>query len=61
MTTRTETRADLLTPKQVAHRLGVDVSCVYRAVNRGALPAIRLVPRGAIRIPSSALEPELRP
>jgi excisionase family DNA binding protein len=60
MATVTQKRADFLTPKQVAYRLGVGVHSVYRAVNRGELPAIRLVPRGAIRVPASAIEPETR-
>src|SRR5437763_4051941 len=50
MATITETR-DYLAPKEVAHTLGVDVSVVYRAVQSGELPAVRLTSRGAIRIP----------
>ncbi len=60
MTTGTQERAEFLTPQQVAYRLGVGVHSVYRAVNRGELPAIRLSTRGAIRVPASALEPEPR-
>jgi excisionase family DNA binding protein len=58
--TGTQERAEFLTPQQVAYRLGVGVHSVYRAVNRGELPAIRLVPRGAIRVPASAIEPARR-
>jgi excisionase family DNA binding protein len=47
-------------PKEAAHTLGVDVSLIYRAVEKGELPVVRLNPRGAIRIPSSALEPKER-
>ena len=57
MATGTQERADFLTPKEVAYRLGVGVHSVYRAVNRGELPATRLSARGAIRVPASALEP----
>jgi excisionase family DNA binding protein len=57
MATATEERADFLTPKEVAYRLGVGVHSVYRAVNRGELPATRLNARGAIRIRASELEP----
>jgi excisionase family DNA binding protein len=55
-----EKREEFLTPKQVAYRLGVGVHSVYRAVNRGELPATRLSARGAIRVPASALEPRRR-
>ena len=61
MTTTVERRDALLSPKEVAHELGLDVSAVYRAVQRGELPSVRLLPRGAIRIPQSAIEPEPRP
>jgi excisionase family DNA binding protein len=39
------------------HELRVHVSAVYRAVERGQLPAVRLSESGAIRIPRSALDP----
>jgi excisionase family DNA binding protein len=55
--TGTQERGDFLTPKQVAHRLGVGVHSVYRAVDRGELPAVRLSARGAIRVPADAIEP----
>src|ERR1700758_5579762 len=42
---------DYFTPKEVAQTLGLHVSVVYRAVERGELPAVRLMPRGAIKIP----------
>ena len=48
---------EFLAPKEVAHELRVDVSAVYRAVERGQLPAVRLSESGAIRIPRSALDP----
>ena len=44
METAIEGRADFLTPKQVAHRLGVDVSSVYRSISRNELPHVRLRP-----------------
>ncbi len=48
---------EFLAPKEVAHELRVHVSAVYRAVERGQLPAVRLSESGAIRIPRSALDP----
>jgi excisionase family DNA binding protein len=48
---------EYLAPKEVAHQLRVHVSAVYRAVERGQLPAVRLSGAGAIRIPRSALDP----
>ena len=53
----TDRRDDLLAPKQVAPELNLNVSAVYRAVERGQLPAVRPLPKGAIRIPRSAIEP----
>jgi excisionase family DNA binding protein len=49
--------SEYLAPKEVARELGLDVSRVYAAVKRGDLAAVRLTPRGAIRIPRSTLEP----
>ena len=48
---------EYLAPKEVAHELRVHVSAVYRAVERGQLPAVRLSESGAIRIPRSVLDP----
>jgi excisionase family DNA binding protein len=48
---------EYLAPKEVAHELRIHVSAVYRAVERGELPAVRLSETGAIRIPRSALDP----
>jgi excisionase family DNA binding protein len=56
MTTDTQQR-EWLAPKEVAHELRVHVSAVYRAVERGELPAVRLSETGAIRIPRAALDP----
>jgi excisionase family DNA binding protein len=50
--------AGYVTPKELAHELGVSTSAVYRSVERGELPAIRLLPRGSIHIPRSAIEHE---
>jgi excisionase family DNA binding protein len=50
-------RREFLAPKEAAHELRVHVSAVYRAVERGQLPAVRLSESGAIRIPRSALDP----
>ena len=60
MQTIANQRETFLAPKEVAAALNVHVSAVYRAIERGTLPAVRLSDRGAIRIPSSALEPERR-
>jgi excisionase family DNA binding protein len=54
-------RESFLAPKEVADALGVHAGAVYRAVDRGELPVVRLGQRGAIRIPVSALEPGPRP
>jgi excisionase family DNA binding protein len=35
-------KCECLAPKEVAHELRVHVSAVYRAVERGQLPAVRL-------------------
>ena len=43
---------------EAAHELRVSPATVYRAIEIGSLPAIRLVPHGALRIPASSLEPE---
>ena len=48
---------EFLAPKEVAREFRVHVSAVYRAVERGQLPAVRLSESGAIRIPRSALDP----
>ena len=49
--------SEFLAPKEVARELRVHVCAVYRAVERGQLPAVRLSESGAIRIPRSALDP----
>jgi excisionase family DNA binding protein len=48
-------RREYLAPKEVAHELRVHVSSIYRAVESGHLPAVRLSEHGAIRVPRSAL------
>jgi excisionase family DNA binding protein len=45
-----------LTVPDVARALRVSEWSIYRAVQRGDLPAKRLSPTGAIRIPAAALE-----
>jgi excisionase family DNA binding protein len=58
---RTDTQQrEYLAPKEVAHELRVHVSSIYRAVESGWLPAVRLSESGAIRIPSSALRPSAK-
>jgi excisionase family DNA binding protein len=56
MQTITNTRENFLAPKEAAARLGVHVSAIYRAVDRGDLAVVRLGRRGAIRIPVSAID-----
>lgn len=58
MQTISERHYEFLAPKEVAALLGVNISAVYRAVERGELPTVRLTPRGAIRIPRSVLNPK---
>jgi excisionase family DNA binding protein len=56
---RTDTQQrEWLAPNEVAKELRIHVSAVYRAVERGQLPALRLTETGAIRIPRSALNPQ---
>ena len=40
----------LLTPRQVAHRLGVSIATFRRHVRSGSLPAYQLGPHGAVRL-----------
>jgi excisionase family DNA binding protein len=47
-----------LSVKEVAYELGLTPKAVYRAVERGELPALRLHEHGAIRIHRSALQPQ---
>jgi excisionase family DNA binding protein len=54
-------RREYLAVKEAAVLLRVSPSAVYRAVERGSLPAFRLSNHGTIRIPRAALEPEPRP
>jgi excisionase family DNA binding protein len=55
-----QSEGEWLAAKEVAQELRVPVSAVYRAVERGELPAVRLSETGAIRIPRSALEPHTK-
>jgi excisionase family DNA binding protein len=55
LTTESEPR-DYLAVKEAARLLRVSPSSIYRAVERGSLPAVRLSRAGVIRIPRSALE-----
>ena len=54
-------RREYLNVKETALLLRCSPSSVYRAVQRGSLPAFRLSEHGTIRIPRAALEPEKRP
>jgi excisionase family DNA binding protein len=52
----------LLTPQQVAARLGVTRATVYRRIREGVIPAVQLgpEPRSAIRVDARDLERWLR-
>ena len=52
----THENSHYLAPTEVARRLRMSKSSVYRAVERGDLPAIQLARHGALRIPADALE-----
>ena len=56
--TKTATTANrrYFSPAQAAAELNVSKSTVYRAVESGSLPAVRLTPLGSIRIPVEALQ-----
>jgi excisionase family DNA binding protein len=58
--TRTQTPAHkrYVSPAEAASELGVSKSTIYRAVEAGRLPAVRLQPLGALRIPVAVLKPE---
>jgi excisionase family DNA binding protein len=45
-----------LSVKEVAFELGLHPTAVYRAIDNGALPALRLHEHGAIRIHRSVLD-----
>ena len=45
---------------ELANELRVSKASIYRSVESGYLPAIRLAPHGSLRIPIDALEPERR-
>ncbi len=57
-----ETQAPaLLTPAQVASRLGVSRVTIYRRVWDGSLPALRVGETGPLRFEPEAVERLLRP
>ncbi len=57
-----ETQAPaLLTPAQVANRLGVSRVTIYRRVWDGSLPALRVGETGPLRFEPEAVERLLRP
>jgi excisionase family DNA binding protein len=60
-TTATNANKRFLSPAEAAAELGVSKSSIYRSIEAGHLPAVRLQPLGALRIPADALEPERRP
>ena len=54
MTTTADTR--YVSPTEAAKSLGLSTRSVYRTIENGHLPAVRLRPQGALRIPATALE-----
>ena len=56
MSTLVTHEVEFLTVSEVAARLRVSTPTVYRRVQDGTLPAVRLSQHGVIRIPCSALE-----
>src|SRR4029077_18571368 len=46
----------MMAVKEVAAELRLSTSAVYKAIETGALPALRLSPTGAIRVHRSALD-----
>ena len=50
------TETEYLSVAEAAELLGVSKVTVYRAVGRGELPAVRLTPLCAIRVPRAVLE-----
>jgi excisionase family DNA binding protein len=53
--------SSFISPAEAAKRLGMSTSSVYRAIELGTLPAFRLRPMGALRIPADSLQPRRRP
>jgi excisionase family DNA binding protein len=49
------TENEYLSVADAANLLGLSELTIYRYVQRGDLPSVRLSPRGAIRIPFSAI------
>jgi excisionase family DNA binding protein len=54
------TQAKLLSPAEVAATLGVTRATVYRYIDTGSLPAVRLSGDGPLRVDASQLEDWLR-
>jgi len=52
-----EKQTRFLKPDEVAKRLRVSRDTVYRAIEAGHLPAVRLNERGSLRVPETALGP----
>ena len=53
------TRPEYLSVAETAQRLRMSRASVYRAVAAGNLPAIRLNPQGALRVPAAELDRRL--
>jgi excisionase family DNA binding protein len=49
------TVVEYLTATEAAELLRVSTGTIYRAIDGGSLPAVRLGPRATIRIPASAI------
>jgi excisionase family DNA binding protein len=52
---------EYLAVKELAYLLRVNPATIYRGVERGAIPAVRLHEHGALRIPRSFLETRTGP
>lgn len=57
----TSEHREYLTAHEAAELLRVSRHTIWRAVERGTLPAIRLAEGGPLRIPASALEARKQP
>jgi excisionase family DNA binding protein len=58
---RNDSDKQLLTPKEVAHLLGLHPDSVRRAIRSGELEAVRIGPRGRYRVSRSAIAAYLKP
>jgi excisionase family DNA binding protein len=50
------TRRELLSPAEVAERLGVTRQTIYRKIHSGQMPALRLGDDGPLRVDAAELD-----